>query len=171
MLIDEYVKMEADLAEARRSFDTKNVAPLFAAVVKDPRILMIKWKQGTPAFNDGEPCMFGVNEVNVAVAERFTAQYLEDQQYESINEIDMDDYDYSLASDLRGLATPTEKKPDCRKGEPYYADLAPALEKLAGFMSCEALCEQIFGDNQEISVVWNTEKDEVEFQLEECYDY
>lgn len=168
MLIEEYVEMEEKLAEVRRAFATENVAPLFEAVLKDPRILMIQWRQGTPSFNDGDPCMFSVYDVNVAVAERFTPEYLEEQGY-SIRDIDMDDNDYRLSVGLRGLAT--EKKSEYRKDEPYYADLAPALERLAGFTECESLCEQIFGDNQTITVTWDEEAQKVKFDLEEYYDY
>lgn len=39
--------------------------PILQAVLESPDVAAVKWTQYTPYFNDGEPCVFGANEIEV----------------------------------------------------------------------------------------------------------
>lgn len=43
---------------------------------KNPKVAAVRWTQYTPGFNDGDPCIFEVNEVRVRVeSEEFLDSY------------------------------------------------------------------------------------------------
>jgi hypothetical protein len=47
-----------------------SIKEMFEAIFKQaPAVLAVKWTQYTPHFNDGEPCVFNVNEPEVQFAE------------------------------------------------------------------------------------------------------
>lgn len=47
--------------EPRTQRPLEEFAPIIRAVLDDPTIHDFGWKQYTPYFNDGEPCVFGAN--------------------------------------------------------------------------------------------------------------
>lgn len=77
--VKEFIKKSQLLKEEAR----KNGEAYFKALLQNlfeenPEIQMITWTQGTPGFNDGEPCTFNLHEIDYIL----TPEYLE-----SINNI------------------------------------------------------------------------------------
>ena len=44
----------------------EELASALRAVVERPEVAAVRWRQYTPYFNDGDPCVFGVGEIGVA---------------------------------------------------------------------------------------------------------
>lgn len=114
----------------------------------------VRWKQYTPYFDDGNPCVFAVHEVSVKLAEdvyfevtgRSLLKVEEDDVY--INSWNISKYDNSTGS---FFVTP--------KGQA----LIDALEELEKQMSEEdMLLEKTFGDHTQVTYYKG------DFFLEEC---
>ena len=123
----------------RRSHDVvtqrpaEELAPLIEAVLADPQVEAVRWRQYTPYFNDGEPCVFGASGASVWMTG--TDEDSEDGDYED-GFLDSWTWKYSSAP---------EKAPAC--AEPLEA-LEDALESGA---FDHALLE-LFGDHAVVTV-------------------
>lgn len=77
-VIEQYNTLEKELSELRSTFGGKisdYVLDSFKALISEaPEIVSITWTQGTPSFNDGEPCYFSIHDPDF---------YLEDSEEES----------------------------------------------------------------------------------------
>lgn len=63
MNIDEYKAKQAELDEYVRTHGKSMLLEGFKAIFEaTPTLLGIRWVQYTPYFNDGDACIFGVNE-------------------------------------------------------------------------------------------------------------
>lgn len=56
----------------------EELLPLLDAVLASEIVDAVRWTQFTPYFNDGEACVFGVQQVEVKLAGNDTAGYYED---------------------------------------------------------------------------------------------
>ncbi|MFI6029511.1 hypothetical protein [Amycolatopsis magusensis] len=56
----------------------EELLPLLDAVLAWRQVDAVRWSQFTPYFNDGEPCVFGAQHVEVKLAGDDTAGYYED---------------------------------------------------------------------------------------------
>lgn len=61
------VKMNEQLQELKSLGKAVALEVIAELVSKCPEVTAIRWKQYTPYFNDGEPCVFRVGEVEVAI--------------------------------------------------------------------------------------------------------
>lgn len=60
------IPIEGDITAGRRITKQRPIeelAPLLQAVLNEPGIEAFGWRQYTPYFNDGEPCIFGVGDL------------------------------------------------------------------------------------------------------------
>lgn len=74
-IIDDYNKAKTEYNKAKESL--RSIVSVHASkIVKHKldelkntpfEILAVKWSQYTPYFNDGEPCIFGVNDLRVLI--------------------------------------------------------------------------------------------------------
>lgn len=58
------IPVEGDIVRNKPEKEQRPLAelsPLLQAVLDDPHVTEFGWRQYTPYFNDGEPCVFGVN--------------------------------------------------------------------------------------------------------------
>lgn len=66
---DELDRIEAELKDleerAAKIAETAYEAVINDFLAKFPEVHALTWTQGTPSFNDGDPCRFGVDEVEV----------------------------------------------------------------------------------------------------------
>ncbi len=62
--LEELKKMKADYTAALKEHSKGVIAEHYGAVfAAHPDVIGIRWTQYTPHFNDGEACVFGVNEL------------------------------------------------------------------------------------------------------------
>lgn len=124
----------------------EKLLPLLDAVLALPNVHSVKWTQYTPYFNDGEPCIFRVNEVGVRLdpapvdAEEDYDEYLD--SYEMVK----------YPNGYRGEPVPI---PGCESVWPVVTELNEALPHLEDFL------EESFGDHA--TVVATQAGFEVEF--------
>lgn len=76
---------------------------LFAASIKEffenhPTVEAIRWDQYAPYFNDGDPCVFSVNEVTVLLSDKVGVEIDEDADEDDYDE-DNFVYSYGLKDD------------------------------------------------------------------------
>jgi hypothetical protein len=60
------IPIEGDIIRGEKKKDQRpmeEITPLFQTVLDQPEVLRFGWTQYTPYFNDGDPCIFGVNEL------------------------------------------------------------------------------------------------------------
>lgn len=60
------IPIEGDINRGEDRVDQKpleELSPLMQAVLDDPGVARFGWRQYTPYFNDGDPCVFGVREL------------------------------------------------------------------------------------------------------------
>lgn len=139
-------------------------APLNDALIKwvtdNPKIEKIYWTQYTPYFNDGDPCIFGVNEIKFKVTGAESDESDEDYDDEDYEEIEdrpwfsiwlsrynrrtpNEEYDYNLKTDYHW-------ETDFLNREEYLA-----CYKIANFLSSEAgekLLLAAFDDHVQVTV-------------------
>lgn len=60
VLTDKVAAAEKEVAENSKPLFTEAIKDIFA---KHPALLYITWTQGTPSFNDGDPCRFSIHEI------------------------------------------------------------------------------------------------------------
>jgi hypothetical protein len=105
--------------------------PLLDAVLNQPGVAAVRWTQYTPYFNDGDPCIFGVNDFTVKLTDGDPDAGDYGDGY--LNEWDMRD------RGTGGWAT-------------GYANLAPALRSLEEVSEhFEEFLKESFGDHATVT--------------------
>jgi hypothetical protein len=97
---------------------TESLQGLFAA---HPELVAVRWAQYTPYFADGDPCVFGVNEV-----------------YHRTSSTPEDDGDYE-----DGFVTPPWRDEE-------QTEMTKALRAFAGDLD-KAICLEAFGDHCQVT--------------------
>jgi hypothetical protein len=169
MEIHEYLEQKAKFEQQIREEGTKMLVPLFKETIGDAsEILGVKWKQFTPAWNDGDPCTFGLGEpdffINAAPP----------------NELKCRKYDcqFMFQRDSRAKFCPDcgKERPEfpeevvldryaCERQYPHLKDRISKFEKL--YYKLESVLEKVFGDPTEIWVYHNLDTGELEWEIEE----
>jgi hypothetical protein len=104
--------IEGDIILADKKPDQlpiESLAPLIQTVLDRPLVTGIRWTQYTPYYNDGDPCIFGVNECALGL--------LADEYDEDDEDDDEDDEDY---------------EPEYDEGNRYFYDYQDIYHKLVG---------------------------------------
>jgi hypothetical protein len=127
MDINEYLTRKKELEQ----FVNKNSRQLVKDYVQDfmtthPLASAIRWRQYTPYFNDGEPCVFRVGEVHVLRREP------------TKEDLEMDPYDGDW------------EESDPSKKDPLLKALSKFEEEISGPM--EDMLQVAFGDHKDIIV-------------------
>jgi hypothetical protein len=124
----------------------EELLPLLDSVLAVPNVHSVRWTQYTPYFNDGDACIFGVNEIRVRLSDSNPNAGDEEDGY--LGEWDMKDYS-------SGYKQPVPVKPE-------FEDLYPAFMALEDQMECfEDFVRESFGDHAEVTAT--TTGFEVEF--------
>ncbi|MEV4416270.1 hypothetical protein [Catellatospora sp. NPDC049609] len=121
--------------------------PVLRAVLDDDRIVAFGWRQYTPYFNDGEPCVFDV--------ERFWVRTVADEPEASVGDLAVGKYDDPHPT-LGGCPLDCSRRPFVE--QPYQGDdearydrvraLADALESGA----FDDVVLEAFGDHATVTV-------------------
>jgi hypothetical protein len=128
----------------------EELAPLMQAVLDDPTIAWFGWKQYTPYFNDGEPCVFSVN---AELAVSFTSGNGSDED-------DEDDEDDAIYGGVNNNASLGKREYDF-KSRSYGAYSGPdearynrclALEQAINSGAFDDVLLEHFGDHATIRV-------------------
>lgn len=127
----------------------EELAPLLAAVIEDPLVAGVRWRQYTPYFNDGEPCVFGLHGVAVSFVGHENAENDSGDRDGFVEEWD-DLYAEMLGGEKYFVATRTFTPLPAKHPElaAKFKELANALEGGAFY---EALLE-LFGDHAVVTV-------------------
>jgi hypothetical protein len=157
MQVEEYIKLESQLARARKKFNVDTVRPLFDAVLSHGVIKKIYWKQCAPSFNDGEPCYFSVWDPEMATTEddmdeddkKYLAECIEDENEQAF----WDEYEGPAFDRI-------ESAPE----------LNEPIDRLLKLFEIESLCEKVFGDGHQIIATWDAEKKRTEFEIDTYYE-
>lgn len=104
---------------------TERVKAVFES---DPHIARVAWTQYAPYFNDGDPCNFGVNELQI---------YFAEEAVDAGDDTDDDDGEEHYLYNL--------------KGTPSY-DAAMAFEQLIQNDELSETMETAFGNGVEVSI-------------------
>lgn len=60
---EKYNRLRQEAAKIVEDINAEDIEQAWQAWFKDnPKYFAVAWKQGTPSFNDGEPCMFATQE-------------------------------------------------------------------------------------------------------------
>ena len=123
---------------------------------ENPKLQAFKWVQGTPGFNDGDPCTFsvhGIYDVRAVKAEKTVPDEKEerDSSDDEEDDEDEDDEDDESWGDLSDLPKKTQ-------------DALAKLDKI--FEDSEDVLLDTFGDGSEIIC---DRDDKQVFQVEEYY--
>lgn len=133
-------------------------APFWEA---NPEVAAIRWSQYTPYFNDGDPCVFGVNEID---AIRFVAgATLPSDAEVYYGEDDDDDYDGVTAGTAWYEAYGIGRTWDNDKREYTYEPIGRSLEDLDRKLQNMAdILQETFGDHVRITATRDA------FDVQEC---
>jgi hypothetical protein len=148
-----FEQLTADLAAARNALIEMGKAAFRPAILEfmaaHPEVSAIRWVQGTPGFNDGDPCTFDIHEPEVRLGPPTSDPIpmddvvAGDDDDEDEDEDDWDDDDdeefldtYSLPDDL-----------------PNRAQLEADIDALYSVIqSAEEAVQAMFGDGYQITV-------------------
>lgn len=138
-----YTELLARKREMDEELKTLGKAALeeeFAKFLEEhPEVGAIKWRQYTPYFNDGETCVFGVDEFEIEVDGKFHDRW------------DMTrDHDYAEdGQELKwGRMQPKYTQVPCT---PKYPALAEAVKQFTRAVLDEDVFETAFGDHVEVT--------------------
>ena len=135
--IQKIQELQKALDEKLRSFGQEQFFPIFEEFFKAyPGVEYIHWKQYTPYFNDGDACVFRVDDAGILLSEEMAKDYCKKAD-EDYNEVDAsEDPDY---------------------GNPRYIEEAtyngefPKLKEAWGSIP-ESLFLAAFGDHVQVTV-------------------
>lgn len=133
----------------------------------------ILWTQGTPGFNDGDPCYFSVGEAHVKLTLEFCKANTKYSRYaytlEDLEKLDPDDDD----DDSAYPEGPAWTQGYGLQGEGVDLEQAnvvqSAIDELADIMDCSDVLESVFGDGQKI-IVYRDNEGGVSIDMEDYYD-
>lgn len=148
------IPVEGDIVRGDKKPDQRPLeefSPLVQAVLDDEHVTGFGWRQYTPYFNDGDPCVFGAHGLRVRTVE---------DGDESSGEDDEDGDEDKLDLDYHPTLSP--RRWNEKAGRFEDIDLAPG--KAATYARCRALADAIdsgefdevlleaFGDHADIAV-------------------
>jgi hypothetical protein len=137
-------QIREDLKKAEKSASKDIMNLLKELMVNNPLIAGVRWSQYTPHFNDGEECVFSINDpefkfnLGAPISE-------EDDVYNNqgwYNDYNIDDKFFEKRSDLLNYKQVAE----CKKG---LKDIQTVFEKLKDM---EYTIKSMFGDHMQITV-------------------
>lgn len=154
---------ELEIAQkAIKSNTEKTVGLLKNLIDETPEVLAIRWSQYTPGFNDGDPCEFSVNDLEV----KFNPEHLPVNTEKTYNDRDEEDEDDGFVAEpylkdffehQTDVITFEEVSRIEKKTELFYK-IHQALAVASGAL------EAAFGNNTQITVT----KDGIETEDYEC---
>ena len=118
--LDAYEKMQKDIRENAVRIISKKFKQIFEDFNE---VQAVVWVQYAPYFNDGEPCIFSVNELNFKLTKDNTEAEVDED--EDADEYEDDDYsDYAWESDVKDSKSPVGQ------AEKMLNDFAQSLENI-----------------------------------------
>jgi 5'-deoxynucleotidase YfbR-like HD superfamily hydrolase len=131
--------MDLEQIKQKKSELDNEVKEFFNSFMKqifeeNPEILLVSWTQYTPYFNDGDPCVFRVNEPCIAV-EKHESEEQADDSYEEF--IEYEDYVYPIFS-----------RWDSEDDHEKYEDLLGKIEEILS--EVESYLQNIFSDHSRV---------------------
>lgn len=133
------IPVSGDINPGRRKTNQRTPAefePLVQALLDDDQVAAFGWRQYTPYFNDGEPCVFG--------AHRFWVKLVGQTKPDADNEYLDDDEDDIESLELWG-------RDDLAEGTPL-GDKAHAVEDAIDGGAFDDVLLDLFGDHANITV-------------------
>lgn len=142
------------LKKEQSSLFQKEINVVFENFFKEnPEVKAIRWTQYTPYFNDGDECVFGVNEPSFFVGEFDSKKEYDYDEIEELEQVVFKPGDWIYQS--------AKEKTD----DPWYSNLikqyenqrkglAEASESLKNLLERnDEVMEQVFGNHVEVTVV------------------
>lgn len=159
--IGEIKATQAQLREKLRTEGKDLLKPEFAAFFEaNPRVEAVRWTQYTPYFNDGEACVFSVNDFEVRLGE--PAGSVSDDAEEDDEDGEWLDH-WALTRESVCVQRGTKEQPgwngkmqtvpnyvDVPK-KPIGRDIAEALGKLEDAVNDEDVMQAVFGDHVQVT--------------------
>jgi len=182
MNIEEFKTKKEELKRAMEKDGQKLITELFQKAFDEiPSLQSIEWTQYTPYFNDGDACVFGVNELyfgfnkqdaesKVATMADLVEDDNDDEDYESDDPFDAENKFTSSNFNQYGLETMEKYYP---KHFEFFQNLKlnkkqiELIEEISNTSnSLEDLFEIAFGDHVSVTAVKN-KKEKIEFIVKE----
>lgn len=163
--------VQADLEAIKAEYDAKVEEIRDNGLVKifndffasNPDIQAISFIGYIPGFNDGDPCVFGMGEVNFATQKADLSDYIPGYESENYGDPDDEDSEYPGWFNPRGETYRDYSKtgfPEVQN--PHYN---PALNEVASFIQGNYdLMNKLFGDNFKVVIT----KDEIKVEEYDC---
>lgn len=135
------IPIDGDIVRAERKVKQRpaeEFSPLLQAVLDDARVLEFGWRQFTPYFNDGDPCVFGTRGTWVRTDE--------DGEDAGHDDLDMD-YHRSLGTSRWNSKAGRHEDIEL---SPQKAELHAKCKAMAG--AFDEILLEAFGDHADITV-------------------
>ena len=111
-----------------------------------PMVTMIRWTQYTPYFNDGDECVFSVNDPEVELSLAYIQAH---------PGLDVTSAEYGDCVDDEGVDLPDRHISTFRIDRKYkkeYPDLHDALTSIKELFTAEDILRHVFGEHAEVVV-------------------
>jgi hypothetical protein len=117
---------------------------------KYPHVTFIRWGQGTPGFNDGEPCTFDLHEIRFGLTDPDEEADEEDDDFgdNSFSAYSLYDFTDDLGSDGRWIKEFKTSLNGAEIPEGFYDDFTTFAGEFGHF---EDLFQEKFGDPAEVT--------------------
>ena len=145
------IPVHGDIHQSREMPDQlplEELAPLIQAVLDDPHTVEFGWRQYTPYFNDGEPCIFSAGHLWVRTDG--------DEEGVHQDELQLDDYESSCLRPKQWVSGGhVGGHYELRKRETWQTalwDKATLLHQAIARGSFDAVLLKEFGDHAEIAI-------------------
>lgn len=133
-------KLKQEQEEAHEKY-VKAAAPLVTSAIQEqfnqlPELFAIQWRQYTPSYNDGEPCVFSVSYPEFCIIED-----VEVMQKELSNTQEFEDYETEF--DFKSYYRHEKFSDNLEKFRSHFDDIDTAI------------LEHLFGDSSKVTVYRN----------------
>lgn len=145
--LDQIDKIKADLQKAEKSAAKEIMGLLKDLMVQNPLIDGIRWTQYTPHFNDGEECVFSVNEAefkfNLGAPSKLEDENENDGGYEGwYSDWDIDDEFFEKRADIFNHQEIKEVKKAVKHIQEVHSKL----------INMDSQMQSMFGDGVQVTV-------------------
>ena len=145
--LDNIDKIRAELQKAEKSA-TKDIMNLLKDLMKEnPLIAGVRWTQYTPHFNDGDECVFGINEPEFKFNLGAPSKSEDDEEYDGGNEGWYDDY--YIDDEFFEKRTDILNHKDVASVKKAVKDIHTVYSKLCDM---ENQIKSMFGDGVQVTV-------------------
>lgn len=146
------IPVHGDIHQSRDMPDQlplEELSPLLQAVLDDPHVIELGWRQYTPYFNDGEPCIFSAGHLWIRTNG--------DEEGLAPDELQLDDFESSCLRDREWVSSENGINGHYvpRKREPWQVALhekGTDLDHAIARGSFDAVLLKEFGDHAEITI-------------------